>query len=115
MTTPKYRAAGLANLTMPDPSRIQAMIHQPPPDGVASAGGITSPEIEAFIHGVKWNVPPMPFSVTLNGKAHNASYEIQQGVIIVVSEHGTASASASGESNYAIAITLLFGILRAAD
>lgn len=61
------------------------------------------------------NTPPMPFSVTLNGKAYHATYAIQGDIITVVSEHGTASASVPNEGSFATAITLLFGILRAAE
>jgi hypothetical protein len=114
MTAQKHKA-GLANLRMSVRANIETSLHRFPPAGVATVSATSSPEIEAWVQGEKWNVSPTPFSVTLNGKVHNANYEIQQGVIIVVSEHGTASASASGESNYATAISLLFGILHAAD
>lgn len=61
------------------------------------------------------NAASKTFSVTLNGVTHWATYTIEDDVVTVVSEHGTASASASEESNFSTAITLLFGILRAAD
>jgi hypothetical protein len=61
------------------------------------------------------DTPAKTFSVTLNGVTHKATYSIQDDVITVVCEYGTASASATDESSFAIAITLLFGILRCAE
>lgn len=52
------------------------------------------------------------FSVNLNDRTYPATYTVTDDVITVVCEQGKASASAADESHYAIAISLLFGILR---
>lgn len=54
------------------------------------------------------------FTVSLNGSAYTASYKVEGGLVRVDSIFGNAAASAIGESNYATAITLFFGILSAA-